>query len=230
MKLYLALRAEIDTDNIIGMGTNCLNESRSCSSTPCLAWDRLLEERGIIWACEGDTLSLATMCLVRKSFLQPLLMTNIYPFLMGLAATKHEKIPGFPEFLPNPDDHILLAHCGYFGLVPRSFSEQWVLREKALAIVDPNAHVFDARLKTGPLTLVKLDASLSKLMVVKAELKGYIQYDSSSDCRNGGIVQVEDGKRFLSRVYSHHIIVCQGDISSELDALGMVMGLEVEHF
>nr|MDA3834929.1 hypothetical protein [Spirochaetales bacterium] len=118
VKLYLTLDREIDSDRIVGMGTNCLNESAYCTRTPCLAWDRLFEERGMLWACEGDTVTLTTKFLLYQSLKRPVMMTNIYPFLMGMAALKHEKIPGFPELLQNPENHILLAHCGYFGLVP----------------------------------------------------------------------------------------------------------------
>lgn len=229
-KLYLALEAEIDSDSIIGMGTNCLNESAFCKTTPCIAWNVLLEERGMLWACEGDTVSLATKYLVYKALKKPLLMTNIYPFLMGKAATKHEKIPGFPEFLPNPEDHILLAHCGYFGLLPKSMSCSWKVVDPVLAIVDEKAHVFDARMQTGPVTITKLDASLSKLMAVKGTLKGYVQYDSSSDCRNGGVLEVANGKDFMDKVYSHHIILVEGDVSQELKLLGKIMSLTVEEF
>ena len=230
VKLYMALDDEIDSDSIIGMGTNCLNESGFCQSTPCLAWDRLLEERGMLWACEGDTVSLTTKYLLSKSLQKPLMMTNIYPFLMGMAALKHEKIPNFPELVSNPDDHILLAHCGYFGLLPRSYSSEWRLREPVLEIVNPDAHMFDARMKTGSVTAAKLDASMEKLMSVKAELKGYIQYDSSSDCRNGGVIEVSDGKAFMERTYSHHIILVEGDVSHELTALGKIMGLQIDSF
>ena len=230
VKLYMALENEIDSDSIIGMGTNCLNESQSCQSTPCLAWDKLLEERGMLWACEGDTVSLATKVLLYGSFGRPLMMTNIYPFLMGQAALKHEKIPDFPEVTGNPDNHILLAHCGYFGLLPRSFSSQWILREPVLEIVNENAYMFDARMKEGPVTISKLDASLSKIMSVKANLKGYVQYDDTSDCRNGGVLEVSDGKRFMDKVYSHHIILVEGDISEELKVLGKIMNLEVDEF
>lgn len=230
VKFYMALDNEIDSDSIIGMGTNCLNESGFCSSTPCLAWDRLLEERGMLWACEGDTVSLATKFMLSKSLQKPLMMTNIYPFLMGMAALKHEKIPNFPEVEGNPDNHILLAHCGYFGLLPRSYSSDWTLREPVLEIVNPDAHMFDARMKTGPATVVKLDASLEKLMSVKANLKGYVQYDATSDCRNGGVIEVSDGKVFMERTYSHHIILVEGDVSHELNALGKIMGLQIDSF
>ena len=68
-------------------------------------------------------------------------MTNIYPFLMGDAALKHEKIPSFPEIVDEPENHILLGHCGYFGLLPRKFSTSWTLRAKQLAIVDEKSHM-----------------------------------------------------------------------------------------
>ncbi len=231
-KLYLALKDEIDSDRIAGMGTNCLNESAFCTTTPCLAGNRLFEERGILWSCEGDTVSLATLLLMHRTVDRPLMMSNIYPFLMGKAATKHEKIPGFPETLDNPDDHILMGHCGYFGYIPRRFADKgkWAVRPKALAIVDENAHVIDGRMRTGPITLVKLDASMKKIMATPGRLRGYIQYDRSSDCRNGGVIEVENGKRFLERVYSHHLIVVEGDCVQNVDALGKVLNLEVEHF
>lgn len=229
-RMYLALRQEIDSPDIIGMGTNCLNESRSCPATPCLAWDRILEERGIVAACEGDTVSLATMCMVHHGLGRPFMMTNIYPFLMGDAATKHEKIPGFPAFVDRPENHVLLAHCGYFGLVPRRFASEWLVREKALAIVPPEAHVFDAKMPTGDVTLTKLDAGVKKLMCVPARLKGYVQYDASSDCRNGGVIEVTDGYAFMDKIYSHHVVLVAGDVRRELEAMGKVMGVEVETF
>ena len=56
-----------------------------------------------------------------------------------------------------PENHILAAHCGYLGVVPRSFSTEWALRKKVLAIVDENATAIDARLPEGPMTLVKIE-------------------------------------------------------------------------
>ena len=98
IKMYVALKNEIDQDSSInGMGTNCLNESHFSDTTPCLAWSMLYDETGIMWACEADTMSLITEYILNKSLKAPIIMTNIYPFLMGMAALKHEKIPHFPE-------------------------------------------------------------------------------------------------------------------------------------
>ncbi len=79
-----------------------------------------------------------TEVLIDKTLQVPFMMTNMYPFLMGQAALKHEHIPEFPQVAGNPADHILMAHCGYLGVVPQSFSTEWALRDKVLAIVDDN--------------------------------------------------------------------------------------------
>lgn len=124
VKHYAAIKNVIENEtNVIGVGTNCLNESFHCDTVPCPAWNMLFEEKGILWACEADTLSLLTECILYKSLSVPLMMTNLYPFLMGMAALKHEKINRFPD-ISEPEDHILAVHCGYFGFVPASFAEE----------------------------------------------------------------------------------------------------------
>ena len=219
MKLYMAIRNEIDDDDSIGgVGTNCLNESRSCTSTPCLAWDILFEEKGLLWACEGDVQTLATKFMLYKSIGAPIMMSNIYPFLMGMAALKHEGIPNFPEIIKNPDDHLLLAHCGYFGLIPRSMSSEWELRAPVLGIVNEKSHMLNARFPIGDVTLAKMNAAQDRISAIEGELKGYVQYPGS-DCRNGGIVEVPDGKKMVKNVFSHHQLVMQGKQGEKIDLL-----------
>ena len=228
VKLYLAVKKEIDGDpSFRGIGINCLNESAYSDTTPCLAWNMLYEEKGMIWACEGDTLSLLTKFLLHKALGAPIMMTNIYPFLMGQAALKHEKIPGFPETLEEPENHLLLAHCGYFGLVPRSFCTSWVLRPPVLAIVDKNAHMHDARMAVGGITLAKLDATLAKMMVIEGDLRGYVQYPGS-DCRNGAIVRVPNGHRLMKEMYSHHQLLMTGKRYKEIELLAPVFNIALE--
>ena len=55
----------------------------------------LFEESGILWACEADTLSLITKYILHKSLDVPIMMSNVYPQLVGQAALKHEKIESF---------------------------------------------------------------------------------------------------------------------------------------
>jgi len=227
VKMYLAIKAEIAGDpSIRGAGINCLNESMFSDTTPCLAWDYLLEESGLLWACEADTMSLLTEYVVHESLGESVMMSNVYPFLMGMAALKHEKISSFPD-MPEPENHALVAHCGYFGLLPRQYSTDWVLEPKVLSIVDDNASAINARLPLGPVTLSKIDPHLKTLQILPSVLESYAAYPGS-DCRNGGIVRVRDGRALMDRLYSHHQIFTTGDKSVELKIAAKAFGLEAE--
>lgn len=227
VKLYLALREELEKHkNVLGMGINCLNESFFSDTTPCLAWDMLFEEQGILWACEADILSLLTECIAHFLLDAPVMMTNIYPFLMGEAALKHERIDRFPE-VPEPEHHALCAHCGYFGVVPRPFASSWCIRRRVLRIVDENAIALDARFPEGPVTLVKLHPSLRKMVVAKGYLEGYVQYPGS-DCENGALLRVRDGYRLVEGLPSHHVCLVRGEHVPALRSGMAILGLEIE--
>jgi hypothetical protein len=227
IKLYLALKRELDQDEQIkGIGINCLNESRFSDTTPCLAWNMLYEERGLIWGCEADIMSMLTKYILHKSLQVPIMMTNLYPFLMGQAALKHERIERFPE-VKDPENYILVAHCGYLGVLPNSFSTEWTLRPKVLAIVDDNATAIDARLPVGPVTLAKLHPTLNKMTVVEGNLEGYAQYPNS-DCLNGGIIKVTDGQKLMNALSSHHYLLLAGHNAVNIDMLATIFDLELE--
>jgi len=226
-KLYLAVRREMERyANVGAVGINCLNESHFSDTTPCLAWNLLFEEQQIIWGCEADTVSMLTKYILHKSLDVPIMMTNLYPFLLGQAALKHERISNFPA-VENPEDCLLVAHCGYLGVVPQSFAAEWTLRPKVLAIVDDNASAIDARLPTGDATLAKLDASMDRMTVVAGSLEGYVQYPGS-DCLNGGVIRVPDGRRMMERLSSHHYLLMTGDNAADVGLVGKVFGLEIE--
>jgi len=227
MKVYLAIRRELDADPAIqGAGLNCLNESAFSDTTPCLAWDLLYQERRLIWACEADTLSLLTTYLLERSIGAPIMMSNLYPFLMGGAALKHEKIDKFPN-VAEPENHLLMVHCGYFGVVPRPFSASWTLRPKVLAIVDENATMIDARMPEGAITLAKLHPELKSMQVIKGEMEGYVQYPGS-DCRNGALLRVTDGAKLMKSFFSHHYCLLTGRREVEIENVARVMDIGVE--
>ena len=75
----------------------------------------------MIWGCEADTLSMLTKYILHKSLGAPIMMTNLYPFLLGNAALKHERIESFPDVESEPENHMLVAHCGYMGVIPTQF-------------------------------------------------------------------------------------------------------------
>src|SRR4030043_1156951 len=150
VKTYMAVKRDLDQDpDIIAVGINCLNESMFSDTTPCLTWNFLYEDQRMVWGCEADLVSILTKVLIGKTIGVPYMMTNLYPFQMGNAALKHEHIPNFPDVDGAPENYILAAHCGYLGVVPQSFSTEWILKEKALALVDQKATKINRHIPEG---------------------------------------------------------------------------------
>lgn len=229
VKIYIAVKALMDEiGGVCGVGSNCLNESFSSSSTPCLAWNWIYEYDHTIWACEGDTVTLISKFILYSALHRPLMMTNIYPFLVGMAALKHEKINEFPD-IEDPDNHALGVHCGYFGLVPQSFCTEWTLRPKVLEIVNEDAIMLDCRMAAGPVTMAKLHPDMKKLTVIEAEIEDYVQYPGS-DCRNGALIRYRNGNghRVMESLSSHHAIIIQGNVTHMLAQLAKVYGFDME--
>jgi hypothetical protein len=186
----------------------------------------LYEDREMVWGCEADVVSMLTKYILHKSLGVPIMMTNLYPFMMGKAALAHERIPYFPE-TDQPEHHILAAHCGYLGVVPQSFSTEWALRKKVLAIVDDNATAIDARLPEGDMTLAKLHPTMETISVAEGDLSSYVQY-ADSDCLNGAVLKIADGHRLLETIASHHYLLMTGHNLVDIKNLSKIFDLEVE--
>jgi hypothetical protein len=227
LKIFMVVKEELATDNRIkALGINCLNESRYSDTTPCLAWNMLYEESEMVWGCEADVVSMLTKYILHKSLGVPIMMTNLYPFMMGKAALAHERIPYFPE-TDQPEHHILAAHCGYLGVVPQSFSTEWALQKKVLAIVDDNATAIDARLPEGDMTLAKLHPTMETISVAEGDLRSYVQY-ADSDCLNGAVLKIADGPSLLETIASHHYLLMTGHNLGDIKNLSKIFDLEVE--
>jgi len=227
-KLYLAVSRDLDADQAIrAVGINCLNESHFSDTTPCLAWNLLYRERKLIWGCEADTMAMISIYLLHKSLGAPILMTNLYPFLLGNAALRHERIEAFPKVEAEPENHILVAHCGYMGVIPQPFATEWTLRKKVLAIVNDHATAIDARVPTGEITLAKLHPSMDKMTAAEGELTGYAQFPGS-DCLNGGVIRIKDGRKLMDSLASHHYLLLVGHHAVNIRFLGKVFKLQIE--
>ncbi len=225
VKIYVAIKEVIEeVGGVEGVGSNCLNESFNSDTTPCLAWNMIFEKDNIIWACEGDTLTLLSTFIIYRALKSPVMMTNIYPFLVGMAALAHEKIDKFPD-IEDPDDHALGVHCGYFGLAPRSFCTKWTLKPKVLEMVEPSSVVIDCELPVGDITLAKIDSTFKKLTIIKGEIEEYVQYPGS-DCRNGALIRYGDGHKVMESLSSHHALILVGKKVPELTQLAKIFNWE----
>ena len=225
VKLYIAVKERIDAlGHVAGVGANCLNESFHSDTTPCLAWNMLFEREGIIFACEGDTLTMLSTFILYHTLKVPVMMTNLYPFLMGMAALAHERIDKFPN-VKDPDHHALGVHCGYFGFAPRSFCSRWVMRPKVLEIVSENASMIDCEFPKGPVTLAKIFPDLRRFSIIEAQIEEYVQYPGS-DCRNGALIRYGDGHRVMDALCSHHALIVQGNQKPALLQMAKVFGFD----
>ena len=75
VRMYMALRKVASVHNLNALTIKCFGILDSCSTTACLAL-AMLNDEGIVSACEGDIPALWTMLYVRQAFGKPSFMAN----------------------------------------------------------------------------------------------------------------------------------------------------------
>lgn len=226
-QLYLAICETIDElGGVDGIGANCLNESMYCETTPCLIWNMLFEKYGIIWCCEGDTLTLISTYVLYHSLKAPIMMTNIYPFLVGKAAIFHEKMDEFPE-VDEPENHALGVHCGYAGFAPRGFCSKWKMVPKVLEIVNEKAYMIDCELPEGDMVLAKIDPSFDRITVIPGEIEKYVQFPGT-DARNAFLLHYRNGEQVMEELPSHHQMIISGRQKAAIGQIAKVFGWKMQ--
>jgi len=117
---------------------------------------------------------------------------------------------------------------GYMGLVPRPFAAELTASQEG-----PCDRRRECRGRSTPAahrrrTLAKLLPTMDRLSMTEARLTGYAQFPGS-DCLNGGLVRVRDGRKFHGPASaSHHYLLVAGHHGVDFAFLGKVFGLTVE--
>ncbi len=226
-QLYLAIEEKVgELGGVDGIGANCLNESMYSKTTPCTIWNRLFEKYGIIWCCEGDTLTLLSTYILYQALQAPIQMTNIYPFLVGQAAVYHERIDRFPE-VADPENYALGVHCGYAGFAPRMFCPRWKVMPKVLAIVDEKATMVDCELPAGDMVLAKIDPSFERITVIPGEIERFVQFPDT-DSLNATLLHYSNGERVMEELPSHHQMIIVGKQKAKIIQIAKVFGWKCE--
>lgn len=226
-KLYAAVKDVIaELGGVDGIGANCLNESMYCKTTPCIVWNMLFEQEGIIWCCEGDTLTMLSTYILYESLHQPIMMTNIYPFLVGKAACNHEKIEDFPAE-EDPENYALGVHCGYAGFAPRQFCSRWTMVPKVLEIVNDKAYMVDCELPAGDIVLAKIMPTFDKITVIPAKIEKYVQFPGT-DARNASLIHYPNGEGVMEELSSHHQMIITGRQKAMIEQIARVFGWEAK--
>ena len=147
VKLYLAVKRDLDADQTIrAAGINCLNESHFSRHhalpglEPALSGARI--DLGLRSRHDGDDHEVPASQVARRADHDDQSLSVPAGQRRLEARTDREFSGGGVE----PENHILVAHCGYMGVIPQPFATEWTLRKKVLAIVDDNASAIDARL------------------------------------------------------------------------------------
>ncbi|MBQ1311445.1 MAG: hypothetical protein IIY55_06300 [Blautia sp.] len=226
-QLYLAICGTIEElGGVDGIGANCLNESMYSKTTPCLIWNMLFEKYGIIWCCEGDTLTLISTYVLYHSLKAPIMMTNIYPFLVGKAAIHHEKMKEFPV-VDEPENHALGVHCGYAGFAPRGFCRNWKMVPKVLEIVNENAYMINCELPAGDMVLAKINPSFDQITVIPGEIEKYVQFPGT-DARNASLLHYRNGEKVMEELPSHHQMIISGKQKAAIGQIAKVFGWKLQ--
>ena len=228
LRLYTALKRILsDEPEIKGMGINCINEFPSMLATPCLVWNMLFQEHKLIWGCEADTLSMMTQHLISRSLNTPVVMTNIYPFLVGQPVLDHMDMKTFPT-VATPENYLLAGHCGYLGVLPQiETDEAWTLRSSVLDIFEGRGGAIDARLPLGDVHLVKLSPDCIGWTVVEADLEDYVQTPESGMSKVAALIQIESGPALLESITSQHYVLTSGATTADFRLLSRVFDLEL---
>jgi len=172
-------------------------------------------------------MSLLTKYLLHKSTGTPTMMTNLYPFLLGDAAVRHERIESFPPVDKQPENHILVAHCGYMGVIPTSFATDWTLRPKVAGDRGRQRVGHRRPPARGPGDAGQAPRGHDRMTVAEGEIVKYVQFPGS-DCLNGGVIRVRDGHKLMNSLASHHYLLMTGHSLREIQWVGKVFGLRVE--
>jgi len=166
-----------------------------------LRWDQLPERVGLLGhdpvprpgtfstrsatlsgAARADTVSMLTKFIVHRSLRVPVMMSHLYPFLMGQGRWKHERIPEFPR-VDDPENYVPGGSLRLPGSGAQSFATEWNLRRKVLRHRRRQRHGDRCPAAGGRPDALKARSHFERLVMVEGELSACGL--PGSDCRNG---------------------------------------------
>ena len=193
LEIYSGLKRIINKYNLSGFTLRCFDLLEEYKNTACLAF-ALLNEEGIIAACEGDVPSLLTMMLVKS-------------------------ITGKASFMANPSRidirelKILFAHC----TVPLNMCKKYELMTHFESDMGIGIR---GELDLGKVTICKIAPNLKDFLCVSGDAKENLTLPNY--CRTQISVKVDNEVmfEFLKEIFGNHVIISYGD---NVDALITVL-------
>ena len=190
--IYSALKRIVTKYNLEGLTVRCFDLLGRYKNTSCLALG-LLNEEGIISACEGDVPSLLTMYFIYK-------------------------LKGLPSFMANPSEvdfkkrSILLAHC----TVPFNMINKYEL----LTHFESNLGIgIKGEMNLGNASLLKLCPDLKRVVACDVKIKENLSLPNF--CRTQIRVELDDENMFsfFREDFGNHLIITYGEIADVFTSL-----------
>ena len=207
VKVYLTLRYLCEREDANGVAINCGRFTEQRPIVPCLAYARLIDE-GIMCSCEGDITAMLSAFILHAVSGKAVLMGN-FGYKPGMFGAK--------------EGEVTIEH----DVIPLSMATtKFIIRDYHGRKFGVTAYA-DIKAKQ-PITLLNIDSSLDKMMVIEGYTKGS---EDGIHCRVIVHIDVKGdvGKIPEILVGSQHISMTFGHWLKTLKKVGELLGMEVLH-
>jgi len=188
IRIYRATKRLVEEKNLSAVTTKCFDLIGPAKNTACLALS-LLNDEGIVAACEGDVDSALTMMIVKQLTNQPALMANLNDVNL-------EK------------NTITLAHC----TVPTTLCERCTLRSHFESKIGVS---IQGVLPLQKVTVCRIGENLGKMLICTGKIAENL--NDPNMCRTQIKVKLDASVRDLvSNTLGNHHIISLGDHKEEL--------------
>jgi L-fucose isomerase-like protein len=191
LRIYSALKALVSKYKLNGLTVRCFDLLGTIHSTSCIALS-LLNNEGIIAACEGDVPALISMMILKIYF---------------------NKL----SFQCNPSYIDVFKNVGYFAhcTIPTDMCDNFVLDTHFESGIGVGIH---GELKPTEITILKVNSDLKKFSCYSARIEENMY--KSNLCRTQIKVRFFDPiNQVLTSPCGNHLVVSYGDIKQDLLAL-----------
>lgn len=203
-KIYLALKRLCEREDANAIAINCGRFTEERPLVPCLAFAKLIDE-GIVCACEGDVTATISALILHAVSGRPVMMGN-FGYRPGMFEAEEGEVTIEHDVLPPSMATGRLVVRDYHG---RRFGVTGY-----------------ADVRREPVTLLNVDTSLDKMMVIEGRVK---RSEDGTHCRVIVHIEVDGDVERIPEILvgSQHVSMTFGHWLSALRRAGELLGMEV---
>jgi L-fucose isomerase-like protein len=197
--IYNSIKKIIEERKINALAIDCFPFLIKYKITPCLAVS-LLNDEGIITACEADLRSLFLMLIINSLY-------NIPSWIANIALVKENKV--------------VFSHC--------TIATKLAEKCKLVNHYESNyPYSLSCKLKNGFYSILSIDRNFEKIAIIKANLleSGMIRNDM---CRTQALFEI-NLKDFHNIALSNHHVIVPFDIEDDLKELASILGIKLLNY